>query len=285
MYFYFNKHRKLKSFYVLFKRKVRLALEYIPTRLTASSRMLPSFFIIGVMKGGTTSLFEYLGQHPEIELPREKEIMYFSRHYRRSINFYRSFFQKAQPNKITGEASTIYFLNPHVPARIKKDFPNAKIILLLRDPIKRAYSNYNMIKAVDPGKTFEEALELDKKRCDPLESKFLTSLYNPPVTYEAFNYLKKGLYYEQLSEWLKYYSIDDLLILKSEDFYKNTNAELKKVYQYLGIKEVYPEDTEARNSRKYQTPLSEETYERLKAYFHEDQLKLQELLGENFKWW
>jgi len=280
----FNKKRTLRELLSLLKYKVVLALKYIPKRLTAWWRKSPDFIIIGVMKGGTTSLYDYLNQHPDVQMSREKEVNYFSMYYYRSKLFYKSFFSYKSENKMAGEASPFYFFHPQVPVRIKRDLPQAKIILILRDPVLRAYSQYNHIKGVDSAANFDEAIQLENKRVTKeMEKKAATEPYYANQSYLSFSYFSKGLYFKQLSNWLKHYKKEELLILKSEDLFENPKKELKKMYQYLGLKEVYPSDLAPKNQRFYKG-LSEKDYLRYKEFFKEDAEQLKALLGNHFTW-
>jgi len=114
----------------------------------------PNFFIVGVAKAGTTSLSEWLKQHPQIYIPAIKEPHYFAsdlvdpivRNVVRTKEDYLALFAKARNYKARGEASTSYFTHwKQVPERIKATIPDARIIILLRDPIERAYSSYLML--------------------------------------------------------------------------------------------------------------------------------------------
>ena len=114
----------------------------------------PDFYIIGFAKCGTTSLFEYLISHPNIHPPKGKEIDFFDRLYSRGINWYKvgfpftiqKFIEKVFFRKkfLTGEATPRYIEHPHAINRIKQTTPNAKFIILLRNPIDRAFSQHNM---------------------------------------------------------------------------------------------------------------------------------------------
>ena len=111
-----------------------------------STRSKPDFIIIGVQKGGTTSLFNYLSQHPQISLSRVKEVHYFDVGYQFGVEWYQQFFplEKDRHGKLVGEASPYYIFHPLAAQRIKQDLPSIKIIILLRNPIVRAYSNFQM---------------------------------------------------------------------------------------------------------------------------------------------
>src|SRR5437879_9845243 len=123
-------------------------------------RLLPDFIIIGTQRGGTTSLYSYLASHPSVGPASTKEVHFFDNKYTKGLAWYRAHFPSAiekyyaehiQKRKfITGESSPYYLFHPHVPKRVAKDVPHAKFIVLLRNPVDRAYSQYN--HAVDGGR-------------------------------------------------------------------------------------------------------------------------------------
>lgn len=250
---------------------------------SAHKRKKPDFLIIGVHKGGSTSMFEYISQHPEVEMARRKELNFYTKYFYLGMRYYQSLFPKKSVGKITGEATPYYFFHPLVPERVKKTLPNVKIILLLRDPVLRAHSHYNMIKAIEPASTFDEAIRLEQSRIENETKKILNNPKYYSIDHQTFSYFSRGLYAEQLDNWTKHFSLENMLVLKSEDFFSDTKKELKKVYAYLGLAEVYPPDVSAKNARKY-GGLSKEDYNRYKAFFKKDLNKLKEKLGDHFQW-
>ncbi|MGZ8918140.1 MAG: sulfotransferase family protein [Methylobacter sp.] len=115
---------------------------------TNSPNSFPNFMIIGAQKAGTTALYEYLSRHPQIQPTKVKELHYFNceARYKNGIEFYRSFFQLDTESKLLFDASPGYLNNANAPKRIYAHNPNVKIIILLRDPVERAYSAWNMYK-------------------------------------------------------------------------------------------------------------------------------------------
>ncbi len=256
---------------------------YVPNRITAYWRQDPDFLIIGAMKCGTTFLFHYLNEHPEIEMSRVQEVNYFSRHYYRSKWYYRSFFPLKSKGMKSGESGIHYIFDPRCAARIKKDLPNTKIILLLRNPIDRAQSHYNQIHTIDTANDFEEAIKLESERIGKLEKKIADRKYFTSVEYETYSYASRGLYHKQLSKWLEHYSLEDLLVIKSEEMYANPKDTFAKVYAHIGVSEVFPSSIRPQNSRSY-APMPANLRNELKGFFADDAAKLTQLLGEKFNW-
>ena len=163
-----------KFIHALYKRIVYGLFQRHIYYITGPIRVLPDFIVIGCQKCATTSLYDYLIQHPNISSATEKEIHFFDSNYNVGITWYRSFFptvfskqfSKLRKEKfVTGEASPMYIFNPIVSKRILSILPNVKLIAILRNPIDRAYSHYNMqVKNGYETLSFEEAIKNEEKR-------------------------------------------------------------------------------------------------------------------------
>lgn len=257
-------------------RSIRIRVFHAIGMLSHNRRMIPDFLIIGAQKGGTSSLFYYLKFHPQIKRPIKKEIHFFNIYFDKGIDWYKAHFPLKSKKYITGEASPDYIFHPDSPKRIKKLNPNTKIIVLLRNPIERAYSAYQMNKrmGIDPRPTFKEAIKYELEHKDEF-----AHTYN----YEKHNYfyLERGKYASQLNPWLDYFDKDHILVIESESFFKEPSKELKKVYQFLSIESSLPSHYKAMNVGKY-PPLSKEVYKSLKDYFKNDISLLKETWNVEF---
>jgi hypothetical protein len=289
----------------LTKEKIRSYLTRWPERalpipdiwyrdLTAKKRILPSFIIIGAQRCGTTSLYDYLSHHPQIIPSPVKELFYFDDYYTRPIEWYKSFFPtKKEQEKlerdlvasvITGEASPSYFFHPYAAKRIKETLPQIKLILVLRDPIERAYSHYNHIKRLNREPlSFEEAIEKEEQRITPDIEKLAKDEFYKADQRRDYSYLTRGYYAKQLKEWFKHFPKEQLLIVQSEEFYKNTPRVYNEIVEYLGLNSYTLPTFEAKNALKY-AKMAPETKEKLKAYFAPKNEELYELLGKRFDW-
>ncbi|MGB0805833.1 MAG: sulfotransferase domain-containing protein [Salibacteraceae bacterium] len=219
---------------------------------TAPFRKTPDFVIIGVQKGGTTSLFHYLGQHPDIRLSSKKEVHFFDSSFNKGGLWYKSHFPFLWNKRITGEASPEYFYFPEVPKRMKKICPDAKIILLLRNPAERAISHFyhNNKKHKgnrEPIAKYKEAFALSSDRIKNREFDIRDG--HKVISYENwhYSYLEKGDYSTQLERWLNYFDKDQILVRASEDFFQDPKPLLKECYSFLGVKEIYPNDLKPKN--------------------------------------
>ncbi len=247
---------------------------------TAAWRPLPDFIIIGVQKGGTSSLFRYLAQHPDLSMAYRKQLHFFDRFWKKGEHWYQACFDFSGRNKMVGEATPYYFFHPHVPARMKELLPRVKLILMLRNPVDRAYSHYKMKRAQghEPEADFERALELEEERTAREWEKMLRQPDYYSLACRQFSYFRRSCYDEQLQRWLTHFDKSQMLIIRSERFFAQPMAELKRVYDFLGVREFRPPDLRAFNSREYD-PLPQELRQRLMRRFAPHQRRLVEMLG------
>jgi len=212
----------------------------------------PNFFIVGAQKSGTTSMFHYLRLNPKIFLSPIKEPAYFSK-YRGSVPFkhkaptkeqYLELFQNVKNQSVIGEISTPYLFDPDSAKNIYNTIPTAKIIIILRDPIERAYSRYLENRWNSNLPTFGEEI---RKGIDILNNE-----YPDP----ADNILYCGLYYEQVKRYLETFGEKNVKILTYEEIFpKNINEKVTEILEFLGITELH--DFEETNHTSYYTPRGE----------------------------
>jgi hypothetical protein len=258
---------------------------------TARFRVLPDFLIIGVQKGGTTSLYAYLEQHPQILPSYRKEIEFFDggKHdydqFQNGERWYRAHFplkMMMRPGKKTFEASPSYIFNPQAPERIHEMLPNVKLILLLRNPTERAVSHYFHMKR--QGSEPLPMLEAFKEEEERLAPVWGTKDYNTR-TFDFLSYKSRGKYEEQISRYLKYFPRNQLLIIESDEFYHDLEGTLKRIFAYVGVDEtVSIRDLKARNVSENRTEIDPEVREYLDGFFEPYNQKLYALIGKNYKW-
>ena len=279
--------KKKKSISYL-KRRFTLGVSRHYRELTSKDRVLPNFIVIGVQKGGTSSLFRYLSQHPDVLPGYKKEVKFFDGHYQKGLDWYRYNFplikQMDDPNAQTGEASPSYVIHPLVPQRIKESLPNIKLILLLRDPVARAYSQYhgNLRKGSEV-LSFQDAIEQEASRLDGQRDGIIADQKYPMYKYLTFSYLTRGIYIEQLKNWYESFSREQILILKSEDFFDNPPKVYPRVLKFLGLADLNLKNYEIYNYGRYET-MDAETEKKLRAYFYPHNQELYDYLGTSFDW-
>ncbi len=265
-------------------------------KLRAKFGLLPNFIIIGIQKGGTTSLYQYLSHHPYISASACKEIHYFSNHYNKGIDWYRSFFPTvfykfflqifAGKSILTGEASPSYLFRPHAAKRIYELLPHCKLVILLRNPVDRALSQY--VQHRKSGKVLEslESVILRAKKEYPEQFQKMQE----DKTYKGescLSLLKKGIYIEQIKEWQKYFPKEQMLILKSEDLFSEPNQVYQEVLDFLDIPPYELEHYRVFNKGKYEkfnVKISPELRKELVEFFQPHNETLYDFLGKDFAW-
>jgi hypothetical protein len=265
----------------------RLASKF--RRLTAKLRVLPRFLIIGAQRSGTTSLYNWLSQHPDIRPARRKEVHYFDLKSEKSLDWYRAHFP-ARPaiewarartgrNVITGEASPYYLFHPAVPHRVRQALPQVKLIVLLRDPVARAISHYHKERRKGREElSMRDAFERESHRLDPERPEI-----GETGAHQHKSYVSRGRYAEQLERWFGLFPREQFLIAKSEDVFADPASFFDRVADFVGVASYDGVDFQAQNAAAYQSPdvrLMNELYEYFKPYNE----RLSNLLGRDFHW-
>ena len=249
-----------------------------PERMeTAHLRHLPHFVIIGAQRGGTTSLYRYLTEHPDVGPAWRKEVHFFDHNYAKGMNWYRAHFPRRDEAQVAGEASPNYLFHPAVPERSARALPNAKFIALLRNPVDRAFSHYHMMsrRGIE-ALSFEDAIDQEDQR--------LSASDDPgSLAWRHYSYLRRGLYEDQIRNWLRVFPRDRLLILKSEDLYQRPEQVCLETQTYLGLSPCSPQRTKAYHLADY-PDMNPATRDRLRAHFAPHNRRLYDLVGRDFGW-
>lgn len=199
---------------------------------------LPNLLIVGAAKSGTTSLHNYLNQHPDIFMCNPKEPHFLINKEigdKRipigilDIEEYQNLFSCGSNCRYRGESSVMYLMYPEIVIpKVKKLLgERTKIIIMLRDPIERAYSGFHHVKRYNlkEDKTFEVAFEISEER-------YFTDKEMPP----ASRYKQLGLYYNQVQSYLE--KMEDVHIIIYDDYQKDFRLEMKKVFAFLGVNPI-----------------------------------------------
>ncbi len=247
-------------------------------------RALPDTVIIGAQKCGTSSLQGYLTQHPQVVTPLRKEVHYFDVHYARGERWYRAHFGRVGEPGLNLDASPYYLFHPLAAARMHALLPQAKLIVLLRDPVRRAYSQYwqQRDRNREP-LDFEMALDAEPDRVESVHERLARGEIAASREHQIHSYLARGRYAEQLERWLSLYPREQLLVLRFEDLVKQPLDVLNRTLGWLGLPPMADAKLEPRNTRNY-PPMKPETAERLKAYFEPWNRRLEALVGEPMGW-
>lgn len=268
--------------------------------ITGPLRLLPDFLIIGTQRGGTTSLYNYLIERPGVGPAMVKELHYFDKKFNKGLLWYRAHFPSTiqkysyqfthKQAFVTGEASAYYLFHPHAPKRVSKVLPHVKLIVMLRNPVDRAYSQYHF--EVDLGREtlpFEDAIDHEEERICREKEKMLADEGYISFDYSRYSYLARGIYVDQLQTWMSLFPKEQFLILKSEDFYGDPVTALEHTSKFLNLAELETHEKKKRYKlHNYNTTpypkMNPNTRKRLIEYFEPHNARLYDLLGMNFGW-
>jgi hypothetical protein len=188
---------------------------------------LPNFLIIGSQKAGTTSLYHILKEHPQIYMPETKEVNFFFRDkdFARGPEYYATHFADAEDQLALGEASPGYICHPEVPVRIHALLPDVKLILTVRNPIKRAISQYwDNRRHLNEPLTFDQGLDA-----------YLSDDYQPG----KIGYFSRGIYMRYIRRYLEYFPRENLLVLPFEEMISNPEDFYRRIFTFLGVDEDF----------------------------------------------
>jgi hypothetical protein len=249
-----------------------------------AARALPDAMIVGAMKSGTSSLHHYLAQHPQVIAPLRKEVHYFDLNYERGESWYRANFGREQQPGVNIDSSPYYLFHPLAPQRAHGLVPNARLIVLLRDPVRRAYSHYwhERDKGREP-LSFEDAIAAEPDRIGRDQERLARGEIERSEAHRYFSYLARGRYAEQFERWLQFYPRDQLLVLSFEELARQPLPVLSRSVAWLGLPAMHGAQLEPRNTRQY-PPIEAATAERLRAYFAPHNAALAALLDEPVRW-
>jgi hypothetical protein len=241
---------------------------------------LPNALILGAAKAGTTSLFEYLSQHPSVCPCRHKETHYFEERSHLGDRWYRANFARKRGQTVTIEASPSYLPNPSIPAKVARTLVAPRLIVLLREPVDRAYSHYHHSRALgrEPLATFEEALEREEERVAEDRMRLERGDLETSAAWRRFSYRGWSTYGPQLERWLAAFPRNRFLFIRSEDLYADPRSVLARVEAFLGLEPFPCPDLKARNQRDY-APPDPATRRRLQRAFEHSNRQVAQLTG------
>jgi hypothetical protein len=255
--------------------------------LRAHNGCYPDFIILGTQKGGTTSLYRYLTQHPDIHSATRKEIGYFNNRDKHDLAWYRSHF----PTRFfrtflhhvkgrlfqTGEADPAYILDPYALSAIHHLVPQVKLVLLLRDPVERAWSHYrhSLRLGVEP-LHFTAALDAEENRIEAQWSRMMRGQAYYGLQIYHYAYKHTGHYDEQLDALFNVFDKRQVLIMKSEDLFAAPVKTVASVVRFLGLSPFTLGDVKTYNKGN-RHPLSPDLQSQLATYFEPHNRRLEKI--------
>ena len=241
----------------------------------------PNFIIIGQAKCGTSSLYNYLTQHPQILPALKKEIAFWNvkSNFDKGLDWYLAHFPTitSEESLITGEATPFYLDSKSIAKHIGQIFPNIKFIILLRNPIDVVISDYYMRVRLS-----RESSSLKKAILSGLDNPIHTS--NTDLSHFHDNrYLRRGRYIEFISQWMDVFPKQQFLILRSEDFFVDPANTVNQVFKFLEVEPYQLQAYPNKNKGSY-PPISQSTRQTLSDYFRPFNQQLEEYLDRKFNW-
>lgn len=246
-------------------------------RLTADLRRWPDFIIIGAQRAGTTSLFDWLVQHPRVGAPRSKEVHYFDIKYGATERWYRSNFPLRRSGRMTGEASPYMLFHPLAPERAARDLPpTTKFIVLLREPVQRAISAYwlNRQERTEQ-KSLPDAIEAEALRLAGQDE--LVRRGERSKRHQFYSYVARGRYAEQLQRWYSHVDRDRLLVVTSEDLF-SSSATAAQILAWLDLP-AFDRPFPQSNAAPRLADADADVAAALRRQFETSNRELEELLG------
>jgi Sulfotransferase domain len=277
------------------RRRFRLA--------TKRFRMLPSFLIIGAQRAGTTSLYHYMSAHPDVDRSTSgidgaawnKELHFFDDRFALGLIWYKAAFPLLATERltrlrgrrlVTGEATPSYLFHPLVPGRVAETLPEVRLIAVLRDPVERAYSHYQLMRREGPERfSFAEAIAAEEERLAGEEERILADPAYRGRKYRNFSYVKRGLYAEQLERWFEHFPREQLLVLRFEDLLARPAQTYAEVLEFLGLQPHRLDAFGVHNqSKTAPAPIEPQLRARLRERFADPNARLEDLLGWDCGW-
>lgn len=219
---------------------------------------LPNFLIIGAAKSGTTALYEYVRQHPEVYMTDPKEPFFFALEgqsiqyngpgdqayadleMRNTLETYEALFDDVTTEKAVGEASIFYLYTPEAAHNIKRHIPDVKMLVMLRNPVSRAYSSFThmMRENREPLHDFAEALADEPNR---IRDKW----------HAIWHYQAAGLYADQVAHYFNTFSRDQVQVYLQDDMKADTQAVVRSVFEFIGVNPDYQPDLDTQHNVSY----------------------------------
>lgn len=267
--------------------------------VTSVLRARPDFIVIGAKRGGTTSLYNYLLEHPSIAplfpgRERIKGVHYFDSGFAHGPRWYRSHFPLAAGGRhlarpwitpaLTGEASPYYLFHPMAAQRLADQLPEVRLVVMLRDPVERAYSHYKerTRHGAEP-LSFEDALDAEPGRLSGEHERIIRDPGYHSTEHEDHSYIAQSRYLDMLPRWFGLFPRDRFYIAPSEEFYADPERIVSEVWAFLGLR---PARLRSRKRYNYHPApgLLPDTRGRLERAFADHNRELAQLIGRPLPW-
>jgi hypothetical protein len=266
-----------------------------------------SLFVVGAQKAGTSALHDYLIKHPSVTGGTIKELNYFnhSEKYAQGTKWYHDQFKAPlfyKPKKIYIDSTPQYLSTANVAQKIYDYNPKAKIVILLREPVSRAYSAWNMYKQFSELSVERKAGLIDRHISNKDKKKFNDLINQSPfpsfddyinkelmdgsLTNHYPQIIKRGIYVDQIKPYIDLFDLDNVLVFESNYFKTNKAKVTNKVLETVGLSPltIAPTDLKSVHSRSYENPISKSTDEKLKTFYKPLNKGLFKMINQKFDW-
>ncbi|XP_041073341.1 heparan sulfate glucosamine 3-O-sulfotransferase 3B1-like [Carcharodon carcharias] len=256
------------------------------------AKKLPQAIIIGVKKGGTRALLEFLRVHPDVRAVGA-EPHFFDRHYDKGMEWYKDLMPKTLDGQITMEKTPSYFVTKEVAARIYAMSKDAKLIVVVRDPVTRAISDYTQTLSKKPDIPSFESLTFKNRTTGLIDT--------------SWSAIQIGIYAKHLENWLQYFPMHQILFVSGERLISDPAGELGKVQDFLGLKRIItdkhfyfnktkgfpclkkPEGSSkphclGKTKGRTHPNIEPEVIQRLRDFYRPFNMKFYQMTGQNFGW-
>jgi hypothetical protein len=260
--------------------------------LTSRWRLQPSFIIAGAQRAGTTTLYRVLSEHPAVARPTaSKGIGYFDLQYAKGPRWYRGHFplawparRKHGPDAATFESSGYYLFHPLAASRIAHDLPEVKVVVMVREPVERAYSahRHELARGFET-EEFERAIELEEERTAGEAERIVADPSYRSLHHRHHSYLARSRYSEQIDRLIDELGRDRVYVVDADVFFADPVEEFERLRSWLGLPAWRPGKVEQWNAQP-RTPMSPELRERLDRYFEPYDARLAEQMGRPPSW-
>jgi Sulfotransferase domain len=271
-------------------------------RATSAARALPDFLLIGAQKAGTTSLYAYLAAHPDVRPAARKEVHYFDLGFAAGAELgeggYRAMFplraglalqrRRAAGPVLTGEASPYYLFHPVAPERAAALVPRARLLVLVRDPVERAWSHYrHEVAAGREPLEFAAALDAEPGRLDGADDDLRRGIDSPAARHHRRHaYVGRGRYADQLCAWLAFYPREQVHVMVAEELFAKPEPVWRSAVEFLGLTAVGPPPFAVHNpgTGEAEQVMDPACRARLRETFAGPDAELADLLGRPLPW-
>jgi len=260
--------------------------------LTSRWRLQPSFIIAGAQRAGTTTLYRVLSEHPAVARPTaSKGIGYFDLNYDKGPRWYRGHFplawlarRKHGPHAATFESSGYYLFHPLAASRIARDLPDVRVVVMVREPVERAYSAHrHELNRGFETEEFEAAIDLEEERTAGEVERMIADPSYASFDHRHHSYLARSRYSEQIDRFIDELGRDRVYVVDADVFFADPVAEFERLRAWLGLPSWKPTKVEQWNAQP-RTPMRPELRDRLERYFEPYDARLAEQMGRAPSW-